>query len=225
MGRARFVPSLSGTAGWLIYHPSTVDCLGSLHHQAERLDQSASGGPGVRTCSTARRPLKQVTATVVLLLAPRTCNHRAAIDRSASPGVPAAPSASSLAVRSVMRANSKKDTRPERALRSELQRRGLRFRKHYALASAGRCRADIVFTRARIAVFVDGCFWHGCPDHGTRPRTNSVYWSAKINRNVARDADQTRLLERSGWRVVRIWEHEAVSSAADRVERALRGEA
>ncbi len=124
----------------------------------------------------------------------------------------------------MMRANSKRDTRPEQALRSVLQRRGLRFRKHFALASAGRCRADIVFTRARVAVFVDGCFWHRCPEHGTRPRTNNAYWSAKIDRNVARDREQGRLLEQAGWRVVRVWEHEEVSSAADRVEWVLRSE-
>ncbi len=123
-----------------------------------------------------------------------------------------------------MRANSRKDTRPEQALRAALQRRGLRFRKHYALAASGRCRADIVFTRARVAVFVDGCFWHRCPEHGTRPRTNNAYWSAKIDRNVARDREQGRLLEQAGWRVVRVWEHEEVSSAADRVEWVLRSE-
>jgi DNA mismatch endonuclease (patch repair protein) len=154
----------------------------------------------------------------------RKCEHQGAISRSPRLSVPAAPPSSSPGVQAVMRANSRKDTRPEQALRSVLQNRGLRFRKHYPLAPAGRCRADIVFTRARVAVFVDGCFWHGCPEHGTRPRTNSAYWSAKIDRNVARDRDQNLLLERSGWRVVRVWEHEDVSSAADRVERALCGE-
>jgi DNA mismatch endonuclease (patch repair protein) len=138
--------------------------------------------------------------------------------------LPLPPRPSSRTARAVMQGNSKKDTRPEQALRSDLHRRGLRFRKHDALLSGGRCRPDIVFRKARLAVFVDGCFWHGCPDHGTRPVTNSAYWSAKLDRNMERDREYDVLLERAGWRVVRVWEHEEVSTAADRVERALTGE-
>jgi DNA mismatch endonuclease (patch repair protein) len=74
-------------------------------------------------------------------------------------------------------------------------------------------RPDIVFTRAKIAVFVDGCFWHGCPDHGTKPERNSHYWTAKLERNIQRDRRNNALLEEAGWTVVRIWEHEASNDA------------
>ncbi|MEA2201766.1 MAG: mismatch endonuclease, patch repair protein [Solirubrobacteraceae bacterium] len=84
-----------------------------------------------------------------------------------------------------------------------------------------RCRADLVFSRERVAVFVDGCFWHRCADHGTRPRTNSVYWQAKLDRNVERDRRNDADLSAAGWTVVRVWEHESVSPAADRVARVL----
>lgn len=122
-----------------------------------------------------------------------------------------------------MQANRGSDTRPEVALRSELHRRGLRFRKATAPASGVRCRADLVFTRVRVAVFVDGCFWHRCPLHGTQPQTNSEYWQAKLDGNVARDRRNDRALLDSGWVVVRVWEHEAVAAAADRVEAAIAG--
>jgi DNA mismatch endonuclease (patch repair protein) len=81
-----------------------------------------------------------------------------------------------------------------------------------------RCRADVVFARARVAVFVDGCFWHRCPQHGTRPRTHSDYWQAKLDRNVARDRRNDDALTDAGWAVVRIWEHEDADAAADRVQ-------
>lgn len=82
-------------------------------------------------------------------------------------------------------------------------------------------RPDIVFTRARVAVFVDGCFWHGCAEHGTRPRSNPAYWAAKIEINQTRDRDQTTALERDGWTVLRIWEHEAPAVAASRIATVL----
>jgi DNA mismatch endonuclease (patch repair protein) len=85
-----------------------------------------------------------------------------------------------------------------------------------------RCRPDIIFSKARVAVFVDGCFWHQCPHHKTDPRTNSGYWSAKLDRNVARDRRNDAALEAAGWLVVRVWEHELPIEAADRVEAALR---
>jgi len=128
-------------------------------------------------------------------------------------------------VRAVMQANSARETRPERALRSTLHARGLRFRKHVPLLASGRCRPDIVFGRQHVAVFVDGCFWHGCPQHGTRPTTNGAYWSTKIGRNIARDREYDALLVDAGWRVIRVWEHESVIAAADRVESVLRSEA
>lgn len=121
-----------------------------------------------------------------------------------------------------MRANRRTDTSPERALRSELHRRGLRYRVDLPLRVGDkRTRPDVVFTRARVAVFVDGCFWHGCPEHGTMPRANRAFWSKKLADNARRDRAQTDALERAGWRVVRVWEHEPPADAADRVSVAL----
>jgi DNA mismatch endonuclease (patch repair protein) len=135
--------------------------------------------------------------------------------------LPAPPEPSAPGVRAVMQGNRSTDTHPELALRSELHRRGNRFRKSVAPVKGLRCRADIVFTGARLAVFVDGCFWHRCPDHGTSPRTNSDYWQAKLDRNVARDLRNNDALTASGWTVVRVWEHEDVADAADRIEAIL----
>lgn len=81
---------------------------------------------------------------------------------------------------------------------------------------------DIVFPRLRLAVFVDGCFWHGCPEHATQPRANARWWRAKIAENMDRDRDTNDRLERDGWTVLRIWEHEDTQLAADRVEKAHR---
>lgn len=118
----------------------------------------------------------------------------------------------------------RKDTQPEVALRRALYGRGMRFRKTYPALPG---RPDIVFTRARLAVFVDGCFWHRCPVHGTAPKNNASWWSAKLEGNVARDRRQERQLVDSGWTVVRVWEHEDVGEACDRIEalwRSLLGE-
>jgi len=139
--------------------------------------------------------------------------------------LPEPPPPSTPGVRSVMQGNRGADTRPERALRSELHRRGNRFRKTVAPVKGLRCRADIVFARARVAVFVDGCFWHRCPEHGTSPRTNSDYWQVKLDRNVARDRRNDDALVASGWAVVRVWEHEDVLDAANRVEASLESRA
>lgn len=118
-----------------------------------------------------------------------------------------------------MQGNRKVGTRPEVALRSELHRRGLRFRKNAPIRTPLRLvRPDIIFTRRRLAVFVDGCFWHRCPQHGTSPRTNSPYWSAKLDRNVARDTATDEALRAAGWSVVHVWEHEPIVQAADVVE-------
>ena len=121
-----------------------------------------------------------------------------------------------------MRRNPRRDTRPEIALRSELHRRGLRFRKDLPLRVTGRVvRPDVVFTRPRLAVFVDGCFWHACPLHGNEPRANTDYWQPKLARNVARDRAVDDALQASGWRVLRAWEHESVQAVADRVAETL----
>ena len=116
-----------------------------------------------------------------------------------------------------MRGNRKVDTAPEVALRSELHRRGLRFRKNIVPETRLQCRADVVFPSARVAVFVDGCFWHSCSEHGTKPPTNSGYWSEKLARNVARDRRNDAMLASAGWTILRVWEHEPSSEAADRI--------
>jgi DNA mismatch endonuclease (patch repair protein) len=85
-----------------------------------------------------------------------------------------------------------------------------------------RRRADVVFRRARVAVFVDGCFWHGCPEHGTVPKANRIWWQAKIAANKERDRDTDRALQQARWQSVRVWEHEQPTRAADRIERILR---
>lgn len=134
---------------------------------------------------------------------------------------PFPPAASSEAARKVMRGNRRRDTQPEMRLRRALHARGHRYRVDYPPLPGVRRRADLVFTRRRVAVFVDGCYWHGCPTHGTQPRSNAEYWRAKIARNVERDRETDRLLASAGWRVVRVWEHDPVERAVERVEAAL----
>jgi DNA mismatch endonuclease (patch repair protein) len=117
-----------------------------------------------------------------------------------------------------MRRNRKVDSKPERMLRSALHSQGLRFRKNWPVKLEGRTvRPDLVFTRQRIAVFVDGCFWHRCPQHGTSPRFNYEYWASKLENNVARDRLVDAALHGAGWTVIRIWEHVPVDDAAQLV--------
>lgn len=113
-----------------------------------------------------------------------------------------------------MKAVKPKDTYPEKILRSELHKRGLRFKIDKKPIEKLNRRADIVFISARVAVFVDGCFWHGCPIHGTKPKANSEFWEMKIKRNKARDEDTTNKLEAAGWKVIRVWEHENLKEFA-----------
>lgn len=108
-------------------------------------------------------------------------------------------------------------------LRRELHRRGRRFRVVTKVPGNNRRTIDIAFPRQRLAVFVDGCFWHSCPEHGTKPASNSSWWKTKLAANRSRDADTDRLLDAAGWTVLRIWEHESVDEAADKVEAALAG--
>ena len=117
-----------------------------------------------------------------------------------------------------MVANRRRDTAIEVAVRRRLHRAGLRYRVDYAPDPAQRRRrADIVFPRLRIAVYIDGCFWHGCPQHYTPPRANSEYWHPKIARNKARDVETTDRLRSLGWTVLRHWEHEGAEVIADAV--------
>lgn len=110
-----------------------------------------------------------------------------------------------------------RDTGPERALRSDLHRLGLRFRVDRPILPGLRRRADVVFPRERVAVFVDGCFWHGCAQHVEWPRANGAWWRQKIDGNRARDRETDDLLAAQGWEVLRIWEHEDPADAARRV--------
>lgn len=121
-----------------------------------------------------------------------------------------------------MLANRSSNTAPELALRRELHRRGHRYRVHAAPVPGLRCRPDIVFGPARVAVFVHGCFWHRCPIHATAPKANHGYWEQKLARTVARDRRNEEALAAAGWHVVVVWEHERASDAAERVENALR---
>lgn len=108
-----------------------------------------------------------------------------------------------------MRANRKVGTKPEVELRSRLHRGGLRFRKHLPVIAQGlRVRPDIVFPCRRVAVFVDGCFWHRCPAHRTVPVSNADYWAPKLQRNADRDRRVDAALSSDGWVVIRLWEHE-----------------
>ena len=116
----------------------------------------------------------------------------------------------------------RRDTAPELELRSELHRRGFRYRVDRRPLDEVPSRADLVFGPAKVAVYVDGCFWHSCPEHGTMPRSNEEFWQTKLARNRERDAAVNEALAKAGWTVVRVWEHEEIDTAADRVEAAVR---
>jgi DNA mismatch endonuclease, patch repair protein len=121
-----------------------------------------------------------------------------------------------------MQANRRANTKPEVRLRSALHTLGYRFRKDFVMRLDGRrIRPDIVFTRRKVAVFVDGCFWHVCPEHGRQPTTNEWYWAPKLRRNMERDRLADEVLTGSGWIVVRVWEHESLESAVGLVVRGI----
>lgn len=130
--------------------------------------------------------------------------------------------ASSEHARRTMIANRSKNTTPELAIRSALHARGFRYRIHRRPIEAVRSSADIVLARQRVAVFVDGCFWHGCPIHFIAPKRNADYWGPKIERNRDRDARTNTALRAAGWTVLRIWEHESTEAAVARIVSALR---
>lgn len=120
--------------------------------------------------------------------------------------------------RRTMQANRRRDTKPELAIRRILHARGLRYRTDVRPDRSIRRHADIVFTKAKIAVFVDGCFWHGCPEHFIPPKANADYWAQKIEGNQKRDANTNDVLKDAGWTVLRFWEHDDPASSADRIE-------
>ncbi len=120
-----------------------------------------------------------------------------------------------------MQANRGRDTRPELALRRALHSRGLRYYVNRRPEKTIRRTADIVFPRARVAVFVDGCFWHGCPEHHTVAKANARFWADKVTHNRVRDLETNELLRGRGWNVLRIWEHVPVDVAVNAVLSAL----
>ena len=124
-----------------------------------------------------------------------------------------------------MRATRRRDTPGELALRARLYRKGFRYRVDAQPIAGVPRRADLVFKAAQVAVFIDGCFWHGCPEHGTWPKANGSWWRGKIVANRARDQDTDRQLQSRGWTVVRIWQHEAAEEAVMRVTAALHARA
>lgn len=167
-------------------------------------------------------------ATVIIIPAlwgislPRRGRKIGSAMRSAGHSYMPYPHPASESVTRVMRANRRRDTKPERDLRSMLHRRGFRFRKDYPIRIPGRTvRGDIVFPKKGVVVFVDGCYWHRCPNHGTLPRRNVAYWLPKLARNVERDRTVDLGLSAEGWHVVRIWEHISTADAANWVENAL----
>ncbi|ARU51408.1 very short patch repair endonuclease [Cellulosimicrobium cellulans] len=117
------------------------------------------------------------------------------------------PGASSAAVSRRMSTARRRDTRPELDVRKRLHAQGLRYRVQFPVPGLARRTIDIAFTKTKVAVFVDGCFWHSCPEHGTIPRANSEWWANKLRRNAARDVETTEVLAAAGWRVLRFWEH------------------
>jgi DNA mismatch endonuclease (patch repair protein) len=128
--------------------------------------------------------------------------------KESDPNRIAKPTPSSKAASNRMRSAKPRDTAPEKALRTALHRKGLRFRVDERPIRGLNRKADIVFRSAKVAIFVDGCFWHGCPIHGTQAKANAEFWSQKIRHNQKRDTDTTRRLRSEGWKVLRVWEHE-----------------
>ncbi|MGI8536968.1 MAG: very short patch repair endonuclease [Mycobacteriales bacterium] len=132
------------------------------------------------------------------------------------------PTLSSDVVRRRMQQQRRRDTRPEIALRRALHAAGLRYRVEVVVIPGVRRRADVVFGPAKVAVFVDGCFWHVCPQHATSPKSNADWWREKLDGNRKRDRDTDRRLLDQGWLPVRVWEHEDSAEAALRVVEVVR---
>lgn len=120
-----------------------------------------------------------------------------------------------------MQGNRSRDTKPELAVRKILHARGLRYFVNRKPVPDLRRTADLVFTRAKVAVFIDGCFWHGCPEHHKPPTSNASYWTGKIVGNMTRDVDTTDRLTRAGWTVLRYWSHEDPAVVADEIQRTV----
>jgi len=176
--------------------------------------EHSPGGPGRRR---AEGLSKSTPEKATLRRSPRPVGRPTVRKR-----VPHVSWATSAATRKTMQACRDGQTRPEVALRSALFRMGLRFRVVSRPFSGVRMTADVLFPRLRVAIFVDGCFWHGCPDHLVHARTNAVYWDMKISSNRARDRATDRMLQDRGWTSVRVWEHEDTNVAALRIASLVR---
>jgi DNA mismatch endonuclease (patch repair protein) len=132
--------------------------------------------------------------------------------------------ATTPAIRKTMLGNRSRDTAPELKVRRAVHAMGLRYRVAYRPEPSLRRTADLVFTRARVAVFIDGCYWHGCPEHYIEPASNVEYWRPKIARNRERDAETTAALTSAGWRVLRYWSHEDPARVAQQIAATVRAE-
>jgi len=132
------------------------------------------------------------------------------------------PVPSSEEARKRMENQPQRDTHPEKKIRTILHQMGLRYRIDYRPIPGIRCKADFAFIRPKVAVFVDGCFWHGCPEHGTWPKANASFWRDKIETNRRRDDDTNRRLEENGWLPIRIWEHDDPEKAAKKIAKHIR---
>lgn len=130
--------------------------------------------------------------------------------------------ASSAHAQAVMKGNRSRDTKPEIEVRRALHANGLRFRVNSQPIPNLRRTADIVFTRQKIAIFIDGCFWHGCPAHYVPSKTNKDYWGAKILNNKARDRETSSMLSAAGWTVLRFWSHETLADITGKITNAVR---
>lgn len=127
------------------------------------------------------------------------------------------PVPSSPAVSARMSRQASQDTECEVAVRRLLHAQGFRYRVHYPVPGMARRKIDIAFSRTKVAVFLDGCFWHGCPQHATQPKVNAEWWRSKLDKNMARDRETTERLEAEGWTVLRFWEHESAEAVALRI--------
>ena len=167
---------------------------------------------GDACCGAVRRTITRLIDAMVTRTRQTRSARPATAARIRHDDTPSA--ASSQLVRVRMQAQRTRDTAPELAVRRLLHARGLRYRVDEAVLPGVRRRADVVFRPTRVAVFIDGCFWHGCPVHGTQPRTNAQWWDEKLRRNQSRDLDTDDRLREAGWAVVRIWEHVSPDEAA-----------
>jgi DNA mismatch endonuclease (patch repair protein) len=168
-----------------------------------------------------RKKLRKIEGSTSSASGHRGSSRRVVAKR---PQVPESPPASSGSIRRSMVGNRRAHTKPELAARRVLFASGHRYRVDYRIVAGDiRTTADIVFVSRRVAVFCDGCYWYVCPIHGRVPATNRHYWAPKLLRNQRRDVAVTEALRRNGWRVIRVWEHEAPGSVVRKIERALSG--